>query len=76
MGLDSFLVLDAIILEHAVLIVSTVSRVLSPAHKARLCPGVGRVVDDIGHNPLILGVKIVVFFAMARICLNTLFRLV
>ena len=52
--------LDAIILEHTVLIISTVGRVLSPAHEARLSSSVGRVIDYISHNSLVLGMQIVV----------------
>ena len=66
--------LDTFILEHSVVIVSTVGRVLSPAHNSRLCSSVGRVVDDISHNSFILGLQIIVVLTMARLCLNTLFR--
>ena len=66
--------LDAFILKHAIVIISTVGCVLSPAHDARLCSSVGRVVDDISHYSFILGLQIVIVFTMARLCLNTLFR--
>ena len=66
--------LDAFILEHAVVIISTVSRVLSSAHDARFSSSVGRVVDDICHDSFILGLQIIVVLTMARLCFNTLFR--